>query len=156
MSKLKAVVENCGFENVSTYIQSGNVLFSSNKNTQQIKNILEKALSEAFKMNISVVVRSKEELRKIVDDSPPEWQKEDLRRYVCFVREPVTASEVEKEIQPREGVDLLKTGKSVLYMSTNLEGISKSGFTRLAAKKIYKQITIRNITTVEKLLNLLN
>jgi uncharacterized protein (DUF1697 family) len=60
-----------------------------------------------------------------------------------------------KEITLNEGVDFIAVGIGVLYMSTKLSGITKSRFSKLAGKKIYKDITIRNYNTTQKLLELM-
>ena len=81
-------------------------------------------------------------------------KKNDLRCYIAFVREPITSNDVLKEIETKESVDFVKAGQAVVYMSTKLAGLTKSRFTKLAGKKISKDITIRNYTTVQKLLAL--
>ena len=59
MTDLKACFEALGFENVSTYIQSGNVLFSANKSNQaKLTSRIEEALSKTFNYKSRVVVRS--------------------------------------------------------------------------------------------------
>ena len=54
----------------------------------------------------------------------------------------------------KEG-DFVKAGEGVLYLSTLLSGLTKSGFTKLAAKSVYKAITIRNHNTAQKLIALM-
>jgi uncharacterized protein (DUF1697 family) len=59
MSELKACFETLGFEDVSTYIQSGNVLFSTTRSGQaKLTSLVEEALSKAFNYQSRVVVRS--------------------------------------------------------------------------------------------------
>lgn len=156
MIELRKAFEKLGHTDVATYINSGNVIFESDDKPIDIRYKLEKELSREFNLNIRMVIRSKNELVKTLKNMPTEWTgAKDLRRYIAFVREPVTEDGVLKEIKPRKDVDSVKTGAGVLYLSTKLSGLTKSGFTKLAGTKIYKEITIRNYTTVLKVLDLM-
>jgi uncharacterized protein (DUF1697 family) len=153
MSDLKKAVENCGFRSVSTIIQSGNVIFEAGEeNIQKISSGLEDALSKTFNYQSRVVMLSYQLLKRVLLEVPVEWKfRDDLRCYIAFIREPVTGEEVLHEVKLRKGIDSAKTGKGVLYMTTILSGITKSGFSKLIGTKIYKDITIRNYTTVKKI-----
>lgn len=157
MVELKKAFEECGYSNVTTYINSGNVIFESEeKNTIKITEKLEKALSQTFNYKARLVIRSHEDLKQVVSDVPSSWKKKnDLRCYIAFVKEPVTVEVVMRDIELREDVDSIDLGKHVIYMSTKLSGLTKSKFNKLAAKKIYQDITIRNFNTTQKLLALM-
>jgi uncharacterized protein (DUF1697 family) len=157
MSDLKKTAEKCGFTRVRTYIQSGNIIFESTENNLiSITAKLENAILNDFKMNVPVVVKSRDQLEKIVSEIPAAWKKgADLRCYIAFVRSPLSARDILPEIEVKEGVDFVNAGEGVLYLSTVLSGITKSRLSKLAAKKAYKDITIRNYNTVEKLLIIL-
>jgi len=156
MVELKLAFEKSGYTNVVTYINSGNVIFESDeKDLEKITKKLEKNLSEEFSMPLRVVVRSQKELQEVAEDIPVEWKKEDVRKYVAFVKEPIQSDEAIKEFELKEGVDSVKQGNHVIYMTTKLEGLTKTRFTKLAGKKIYKDITIRNFNTVEKILGIM-
>lgn len=160
MSELKEAYEKAGMNNVKTYINSGNVIFESDeKNPSKLAKNLEIAVSQTFKIDSRTVVVSLPQLKKIKDDVPPEWKRgADLRCYVAFVVDPTTPDDVMdvmKEIKIREGIDSVKKGPGVVYMSTRLSGITKTRFTKLAGTKVYKFITIRNYTTAQKLLELM-
>jgi uncharacterized protein (DUF1697 family) len=154
MTDLKEAVEKCGFTGVITFIQSGNVIFESDEiNNDQIVARLADCLLKYFKYDSSLVVRSLEQFTKIVSEIPTDWEKsDDLRRYLAFIAGPLTAQDVIREISLKEGIDSLKLGTGVLYMSTKLRGLSRSGFTKLINTKVYRYITIRNFNTVQKLL----
>jgi uncharacterized protein (DUF1697 family) len=153
MADLKKEVEVSGFTHVSTYIQSGNIVFESDlKEIDKIIARLEEALLKKFQFNSGIVVKTHEQMKKIISEVPADWKKQDdLRCYLAFVREPVSAQDVIREIKLKEGVDFAKAGDGVVYMSTLLSGLTKSGFTKLVGTKIYKDITIRNYNTVQKL-----
>jgi len=157
MTDLKEVLEKSGFKNVKTFIQSGNVIFESDEeNIGKITAAIQDSLLRTFKLDIPAIVLTRDQFRKVVAAAPTDWPKrQDLRRYIAFIRAPVTVEDVIREIRPKDGVDFLKAGDGVLYLSTLLSGLTKSGFTRLVGTKVYKDITIRNYTTVQKLLKLM-
>lgn len=157
MTDLKEAVEKCGFTSVSTYIQSGNILFESDgKNISEIVEKLEASLLKDFFYNSRIIVRSYEQLKKIVSEVPSDWKKRnDLRCYIAFIGEPILAQDLMREIELKESIDFIKIGEGVLYMSTLLSGLARSRFTKLITKKAYKDITIRNYNTVRKLLDLM-
>lgn len=157
MADLKAVFEKHGYTNVVTYINSGNVIFETNeKKHDMISEHLEKVLSAAFKIPLTVVVRSHDQLKDVFSDAPAEWKREnDIRCYVTFIREPVTAKDASKEVSLRENIDEMKVGKGHLYFSTKLSGITKSHINKVIGKPIYKSMTMRNFNTVQKILALM-
>lgn len=156
MSELKLAFEEDGCNDVVTYINSGNVIFSSDKSTSSLTKQIESFLVKKFELPVRVVIKSQEQIKKVLEKAPNEWKvKNELRCYMAFVLDTVTEKEVEKETAVREGVDSLDLGPGVLYMTTKLSERTKSAFNRLAAKKVYKEITIRSYGTVSKILNLM-
>ena len=157
MEQLKACFEAGGFQQVMTYIQSGNVLFESDdENRANITSTIEGTLSQTFNYSARVVVRSYAEIQRVVSDVPEDWKhRTDLRCNIAFIKEPVTASEAFQEIHPKEGIDSVAIGEGVLYLSTLLSSLTKSAFVKLVSKKIYQDMTIRNYNTTQKLLALM-
>jgi uncharacterized protein (DUF1697 family) len=154
MVDLKGAFERCGMENVSTFIQSGNVIFETEKKSiHEIVAVLEETLSKSFNYQSRIVVLSQSQLKRVVAESPLLWEKNvDARCYIAFVKEPFTPQDILKEITLKEGVDSVEIGKGVLYMTTLFSGITKSGFSKLIGTSVYKQITIRNYNTARKIL----
>jgi len=71
MAELCEVVTSLGHTGVTTYIQSGNVLFSTPEtDTAWLASALQEAISEAFGLSVSVVVLSRDELAGILDRNP--------------------------------------------------------------------------------------
>jgi uncharacterized protein (DUF1697 family) len=156
MKDLKICFEDMGFSDVSTYIQSGNVLFSDSgrKSVSELEDIIEKALSKRFAYHSRAVVLSDRELAQVVRGAPAWCGKEPLRfRYdVIFLKSPLTAVHAMQEIKTKEGVDRATAGARVLYFSRRIERASSSHLTRIVQSPIYQSITIRNWNTTTKLL----
>lgn len=72
MAALKALYEELGFEVVTTYIQSGNVIFKSRKNVSENEQItaIERAILAKYGFEVPVIVRSLEEMKQVVLNNP--------------------------------------------------------------------------------------
>jgi uncharacterized protein (DUF1697 family) len=82
MAALKACLEQQRFEEVATYIQSGNVIFQTRDRTvSQITNRIEAALQETFGFDVPIVLKSRPQLKAVVEGAPAGWKRRaDLRR----------------------------------------------------------------------------
>lgn len=158
MTDLATCFESLGLENVRTYIQSGNVIFSADKSDSAgLASRLESVLSNTFDYESTVVVRSDKEMKDIVKRAPKGFGSDPgtYRYDVIFLKEPLTASEAIKSISVKEGVDQAFAGKGVLYFSRLVSKASSSRLTRIVGMPIYQSMTIRNWNTTTKLLSMM-
>ncbi|HRN69963.1 MAG TPA: DUF1697 domain-containing protein [Candidatus Woesebacteria bacterium] len=157
MSELKSIFEEFGLKNVITYINSGNVIFeTAEKDQKNIGEQLEKLIATTCNVHSKTLIKSEDEIRKVLQEIPKEWEtKQDLRCYIGFLFDSISVQDAEKEVELREEVDYLKTGSKVLYMTTVMSQKTKSKFNKLAGKKLYKEMTIRNFNTTKKILEIM-
>lgn len=157
MASLKDAVESCGYTHVTTYIQSGNILFDTEKkDTSKISDTLEIRIIKTFGMTSRVVVFAQTQFAKILSDVPSDWKKRnDIRCYIAFLIPPTTTTEVIGEVSLKYGIDFVNAGPGVVYMTTLMSGLTKSGFTKLVGTKVYQHITMRNYNTSKKLLDIM-
>ena len=157
MLSLKEAFEKSGYQQVRTYIQSGNVIFETNeKDVREITEKIEKMLTKTFGYQARVVVKSDKQVEQILHDVPKDWLiRDDIRMYVGFLTDVVNARDVVKGVQVKEGVDTLSSGPGVLYMTTLLSNVTKSAFNKLVGTPLYKEMTIRNYNTTRKLFALM-
>lgn len=158
MPALRSCFEAHGFENVSSYIQSGNVLFETSRSSRDLVREIEALLLAEFRLPLVVFLRSHAHLRATVVGAPRGFG-EDPEKYLCdvvFLRAPLTASAAIKDFPTKEGVDTVAAGKGVLYISRVRAKAVQSRLSRVASLSIYKSMTIRNWNTTTKLLALLD
>jgi uncharacterized protein (DUF1697 family) len=159
MPALKAAFEDAGFEDVRTYIQSGNVVFTApSSSSAAMTQKVEEVIGDAFDhYPASVVLRSKGQMRAVVDRAPKGFGSEPSKyRYdVTFLKAPLTAKAAAKDVPIKEGVDRLWTGTGVLYTSRLISRATSSRLSRVVGLPSYKNMTIRNWNTTTKLLELL-
>lgn len=157
MIALKECFEKNEFTNVVTYIQSGNVIFESDeKNIKKLTDKLEKMLSSTFNYKARVILKSYKQMKEIIKNVPVEWnKKQDIRCYIGFFSEYISAEEAKQEIKVNEKVDSLTVDPGVVYMTTLMSGLTKSAFNKLIGTKVYQEMTIRNFNTSKKILELM-
>ena len=158
MVDLKASLEEMGFSNVVTYIQSGNVLVQSeDKDKAVLTSKIEKGLSKRFNFEAKVVVISQKELTAIIKSAPEGFGKDEKKfRYdVIFLKEPLTPKEAMESVKVREGVDTAHAGKQALYFSRLISRASQSYLTKIIGLPAYQNMTIRNWNTTTKLFALM-
>ena len=158
MAELAACFEAQGFTGVLTYIQSGNVLFSAAGAPAALTVKVEVALGKTFGYQASVVLRTRAQMKSIVERAPPGFgAKPALFRYdVAFLKEPLTAATAVKNVRAKDGVDTVQAGTGVLYMSRLVAKASQSQLTRITSSPVYQSMTIRNWNTTTKLLALMS
>jgi len=158
MADLKASFEKMGFTDVKTYIQSGNVIFSSEENeTSTLEERIEKVLSETFNYQSRVVVVSYEQLKAVVEQSPEEFgMHPDTQKYdVVFLKEPLTAENAFDQIIARKEIDFVYAQNGVIYFKRTIANLTKSYISKIITLPIYQFMTIRNWNTTHKLYELM-
>jgi uncharacterized protein (DUF1697 family) len=159
MPALKACFEANAFEDVATYIQSGNVLFASPETrAADLTHRIETMLNETFAYQATVVVRNRRQMRAVVDRAPKGFGVEPTKyRYdVIFLKEPLTARVAMKSVPTNPGVDEAHAGTGVLYFSRLIAKATQSRLNKIVSSPIYSSVTIRNWNTTTKLLSMMN
>ena len=160
MAGLKTCFEHNGFDDVLTYIQSGNVVFSSPVSNQtELTRVIERILRTTFThYAASVVLRSRSQMRAVVERAPNGFGANPaLYRYdVIFLKPPLTAKRAVKSVSMKEGVDLGWAANGVLYFSRLTSRATQSRLNRVVSLPIYQQMTIRNWNTTTKLAELVD
>jgi uncharacterized protein (DUF1697 family) len=159
MAELRKLLESLGFENVSTYIASGNVFLDSDLSASKVASKIEAALPKAFKLDaelIKVAVLTKGELEAVVKNRPKGLGAEPSKYHsdAIFLMG-IGAGEAMAVFSPREGVDKVWPGKGVIYSQRLSAERTKSRLNRIMASPLYKSMTIRSWQTTTALLDLM-
>ena len=71
MDALRKLYDNLGFRNVSTYVQSGNVIFSSNDiDTHELEQKISKEIEKEFGFEVPIIVLTVDKLKYVIDNNP--------------------------------------------------------------------------------------
>ena len=158
MAALRDAFGEAGMTDVATYIQSGNVLFESDDDQDALTPRLEKVLVKRFGYRGRVALRSRAQLRAVVDDAPDGFG-EDAHTYrsdVLYLLGPSTAAEVAAGIRTRDGVDSMTAGDGVIYFERLVARATQSLLSKVASTPIYQEMTIRNWRTTTTLMRMLD
>lgn len=144
MEDLRNVCREAGLENVRTYIQSGNVLFESDKNEKSLCTLLEATLETHKDKHIPVIMRTSEDIKTVMDNNPfPNANPS--RVGVLFLSKAAPGDLIEQtKIPGRE--EIAVSGREIYIHYPDGMGRSK-----LKLPKTVKDGTMRNINTVAKL-----
>jgi uncharacterized protein (DUF1697 family) len=155
MAKLREVLEAAGFENVRTYLQSGNVVLSSKTKREQTARTCERLIRAEFGLEIDVVVRTPADLARVVERNPLGKVAEDPKRYqVSFLAGTLPAANKRKLEDARDEPEQFVVSGREIY-AWHPKGIARSKlWAMLAGRGLGVTATSRNWTTVTKLLAL--
>jgi uncharacterized protein (DUF1697 family) len=158
MADLKACVEDLGFEAVSTYIASGNVLFERDDgDAGRLAATIEGAIEQRFELPVKVVVLDRTAYARIVKAIPKPWIGDAaLRANVAFVRRGTDAAEIVRELEPDPAIEEVKTVDGAVLWATRRDALNRSVMRKLIGGAAYKELTVRNLNTTLKLHELLS
>lgn len=158
MAELKRVFEAAGLARVRTYINSGNVIFEAPdaEDRAALTTRLRDAIRERFGFDVPVLLRSRDELRAVIDALPAEWANNDAMKCdVVFLWDGLTADDILAEVPPRADIDTAVPAPGALIWKVDRANATRNGLLRLLATPLYKQVTVRNCNTARKLLALM-
>jgi uncharacterized protein (DUF1697 family) len=157
MIALREAFEAEGYRDVSTYIQSGNVLFGSDSARDSLEDELEAMLGRRLGIPLVVAVRSHRQIRNIVHRSPEGFgeEPEDYHSDVVFLKAPLSPPRAMRVVKVREGVDQVWPGTGVLYFARLSARRAQSRMGSIIGTPEYQLMTIRSWSTTTKLLDLL-
>jgi uncharacterized protein (DUF1697 family) len=155
MPKLRELLDGAGFDDVGTYVQSGNVVLTSGASPATVARTCRRLIAEELGLEIDVVVRTRNELATVVRRNPLGDVAVDPKRYqVSFLdRKPPSAvlDKLEAAAAPQERFAAI--GREIYAWHPG--GVARSKlWALLAGRGLGVTATARNWTTVTKLLEL--
>jgi uncharacterized protein (DUF1697 family) len=158
MKDLRAAFEADGHRAVTTYIQSGNVLFESDTPSASLEADLEAMLERRFHAPLVVVLRSHQQLRTVVAKAPDGFGEAPhaFHSDVIFLKAPLASRQVMRIVELRDEVDQAWPGPGVVYFARLSARRTQSRMGRIVGTPEYQQMTIRSWTTTTRLLRLLD
>lgn len=159
MQELRLGFESLGYKEVVTYLNSGNVIFSSNINDKvKISNDIYKMLENKFNLKIPVFVIKSDELNNLLSNKPDWWGTGDKNIYdnIIFIIPPTTYKDVYESLgDPKAELEKIKEYKNNIFWSYDLKNYRKTNWwSKTASTSIRDSITIRTANTMKKVLEL--
>ena len=158
MSDLSRLFTGLGFHDVKTYIQSGNVVFSSDMEQHLFVPVIEQAFKERFGFLSAVVVRTGMEIEIIIDSLP--FSKAEIEQaqnenpdvehiYIYLSNNTIEIEAVNKLCSSYSGKDRLQIMNREIYL-LSFQSIRDSKLATVLTK-LPQPLTSRNLKTIEKI-----
>jgi len=158
MADLKDAITGLGYENIITYINSGNIIFDTIDNIDIVNEKISQILN-SYPFKINKVILSQSEYLEELENLPSWWFNDLYRKDVLFYTNEVNYSIMRARIEqmPLEDEDVHFGKHAVFWGKYNETSYLKTSYHKYLIKEsFYKSITIRNARTFEKIADLLN
>ena len=154
MAQLRQELTELGLEKVETYINSGNIFFTSIAPKAQLVEKLEAFFERYYPFIQSFSLLSREDYEEELSNLPDWWNHEMARKNVLFYTEGLDMDQVIEKVNSLELVDeVLHFGKLGIFWGKLSEAsYSKTAYHKhLLKMPFYRNITIRNANTFDKI-----
>jgi uncharacterized protein (DUF1697 family) len=155
MKSLKALFENLGFSDVTTYLNSGNVAFDSGLQGSELAALIDGALERTFGQHIPVLVKTSAEIAAIAESIPPDWASDEGQQtYVAYLLGDADRPGLVDELPvKRQFMSIFYTPGAIVWNIKRAD-YNRSQITRIAVNPSYGLMTTRNINTARRLAQL--
>ena len=156
MSELKKGFSEIGFGEVTSYLNSGNIIFSSSVDDKSIlSNTIKSMINDRFDLDIPVFITLQEELIDILDNAPNWWGDDNKEIYdnLIFIMPPLYYQDIYDEIgEPKVEYETVYNYKNAIFWSFSRKNYQKTNWwSKTASSSISDKITIRTANTVRKI-----
>ena len=157
MAELRTLLSENGYENVKTYIQSGNIFLNSRKTAEKININIKFLLKQHFDYDIPVVTLTAEEIKTCFTHNPYLKIEEDIKNlHVTFLNTAPEKDSIENISIKKANNDSYVIEGRIIYLHTP-DGYRNTKFTNgQFEKKLMVQATTRNWRTTTKLFEMIS
>ena len=157
MKSLKESFEKLGFVHVTTYINSGNIIFKTKEaDPRKLETKIEQMLERDYELTSKVVVRSLAEMESIVENLPKNWGADKEWRYnVVFLRHSIDSDKILDELEVRKEIEEVFYRPGTLLWSSLMSALKGTEGLKFSSRKMGQEITVRNTNTTCKLCDLM-
>lgn len=157
MDLLKKALQANHYEDVQTYINSGNILLRSKDDRQELKDNMNQLISTRFGLSVGMIIKTRPEIEEIVEKNPfhPVNEPDNAKRAVLMLSEKINdarASAFIGEVKPEENFYLIG---DLLYIYYHQGGGNSKFTNNYIEKKLKVLSTGRNWNTILKMKDLI-
>ena len=152
MKVLENMMTHLWYTNVSTYLNTWNIFFSSSQSEKEISIIIEQKIKEFFWLTITVLIKDMESIEQIIQLLPSDrTNNKDYKTDIIFLRDTISIDQARKDILTHPGIDHLLFSHDAILRHIHKAHYKESKMNDFIKNKIYKYTTIRNCNTVRKI-----
>lgn len=159
MAELKKQLAELNFEKITTYINSGNILFYSDKKIEEIKEGITALFEKNYDFKILFTLLSAKDYKKDSEELPPWWEEDLARKDIIFFTDECDKEAIIEDLMKLQlNNEIIHIGdKAVFWGKYDENEFLKTAYHKhLIKQSYYKQITIRNGKTYEKILSMID
>ncbi|MGL4848210.1 MAG: DUF1697 domain-containing protein [Clostridium sp.] len=151
MTELVKILENIGFKEVRTYIQSGNILLDSELVFSEIAFKIHNEILKEIGADLDVIIKTKEELELSINENPFNADLDSSRIHLVFTNENIDKVKL-KEIEKLEfDGEIFCKGNACLYMYLPRDARKKRLNNNYLEKRLGIRMTTRKLSVIKKL-----
>lgn len=153
MKKLRDTFLSAGMRDAVTYINSGNVVFRDDRNTEEeLAAILESVIRKDFGLDIPVLVRSLDVFDRMAAVLPDGWKDDpETKCNAIFLWERITGDRLPEGFVIRPGIDTVLFTPEVVLWRAERKYSARSGLLEIIGTDLYRKATVRNVNTARKI-----
>jgi uncharacterized protein (DUF1697 family) len=157
MKRLKTLFEDAGMVSVRTYINSGNVIFSTRASDRsRLARKLETAITERLGLTVGLIVRDVDQIRAIADAIPRHWTNDEQNKCdVLFLWDEIDRPSVLQQLDIDPTFEEVRYVPGAVIRCVSRRNAPRSKLLKIVGTPIYPLMTIRNCNTARKLLELM-
>ena len=156
MPELKTALDEKGFADVKTYLNSGNVIFSDDEtDAVKLAESIRAIIFDTFHFEIPVFVISQDELKSLLSKAPSWWgsDSKDIYDNLIFAIAPNSIETVAERIgEPTEKIEKVQICENVAFWAFDRQLYAKANWWKMTAVSgIGEMVTIRTANTLRKI-----
>ncbi len=157
MPRLQATFEALGGRAVRTYINSGNVIFDDERPPDILVPEIDDALAATFGAEVRTLVRTRADLSSLLTRIPAHWANDAAQRTdVLFLSGEIDEPSIMDRIVFDPAIETVVYEPGALVWNIPRENARRANEIKLIRTELYRHLTIRNLTTVRRLVELMD
>ena len=156
MRRLKATFERIGLTDARTFINSGNVVFTSTgADRSRLRRRIEQAIAADFDLPVPVLLRDTAEMQAVVEALPEGWRNDGEHKCDVFFCDDFASPDCIDLLPFTPGLEEARFVPGAVLCRIPKARLARSKVNRIVGTDLYKRMTIRNCNTTRKVYELL-
>lgn len=151
MAYLREILEIAGLQSVETYIQSGNIVCETDLADKDVKNLVHDTILEKIGADLSVIIKSPEQLAKAAQENPFDKNYDSSRIHLVFTNDALPSEKIAQLLEQDFGDEVFAVGSECLYLYLPRDAEKKRLNTNFLEKTLRIRATMRKFSVTKRL-----
>ncbi len=158
MAALADGLHQAGLSDVTTYINSGNVIFRyPNVDSEKLEQLIERVIEQIFNLKIKLVVQDINKIEQIVNSIPDSWANDGTKKCnVIFLHSSIDNPNIIQKLVIKPNIEELYYCSGALLWAAKTSDLTKSNMIKLSQHQMYQNMTVRNLNTTQKIYQIMS